>query len=97
MEKLSKVGLNFKTYEKNNKSNVLEGKTIVISGTFETLTREKIKQLVVENGGNLSSTVNSKTKIMIGGRSIGPSKKQKAEILKIPIISEKDFLEMLDT
>ena len=97
LEKLSKVGLNFKTYEKNNKSNVLDGKTIVISGTFEILTREKIKQLVVENGGNLSSTVNSKTKIMIGGRSIGPSKKQKAEILKIPIISEKDFLEMLDT
>ena len=97
VEKLSQVGLNFKTYKKNNKSNVLEGKTIVISGTFETLTREKIKQLVVENGGNLSPTVNSKTKIMIGGQSIGPSKKQKAEILKIPIISEKDFLEMLDT
>jgi len=97
VENLSQFGLNFKTHEKNNKSNVLDGKTIVISGTFETLTREKIKQLVVENGGNLSSVVNSKTKIMIGGRSIGPSKKQKAEILKIPIISEKDFLEMLDT
>ena len=97
IEKLLKVGLNFKTVENNKKSNILNGKNIVISGTFENLSREKIKQLILENGGNLSSAVNSKTKIIIGGQSIGPSKKKKAEILKIPIISEKDFLEMLDT
>ena len=97
IEKLLKVGLNFKTIKNNKKSNILNGKNIVISGTFENLSREKIKQLILENGGNLSSAVNSKTKIIIGGQSIGPSKKKKAEILKIPIISEKDFLEMLDT
>ena len=97
IEKLSKGGLNFKNDENNNKSKILNGKSVVISGTFETLSREKIKQLVIENGGNLSSVVNSKTKFMIGGESIGPSKKQKVENLKIPIISEKDFLKMLDT
>ena len=97
IEKLSKVGLNFKNDENNNKSKILNGKSVVISGTFETLSREKIKQLVIENGGKLSSVVNSKTKFMIGGEFIGPSKKQKVENLKIPIISEKDFLKMLDT
>lgn len=97
IEKLSKVGLNFKNDENNNKSKILNGKSVVISGTFETLSREKIKQLVIENGGKLSSVVNSKTKFMIGGESIGPSKKQKVENFKIPIISEKDFLKMLDT
>ena len=68
----------------------------MISGTFEILSRETIKQLVVENGGKLSSVVNSKTKIIIGGQSIGPSKKRKAELLSIPIISENDFLEMIN-
>ena len=91
------MGLNFKNDENNNKSKILNGKSVVISGTFETLSREKIKQLVIENGGKLSSVVNSKTKFMIGGESIGPSKKQKVENFKIPIISEKDFLKMLDT
>ena len=66
----------------------------MISGTFEILSRETIK-LVVENGGKLSSVVNSKTKT-IGGQSIGPSKKRKAELLSIPIISENDFLEMIN-
>ena len=97
IEKLSEAGLNFKIDENKNKSNVLNGITFVISGTFELLSREKIKQLVFENGGEFSSSVNSKTNYIIGGQSIGPSKKQKAENLKIPIISEKDFLEMLDT
>ena len=97
IEKLSEAGLNFKIDESKNKSNVLNGITFVISGTFELLSREKIKQLVFENGGEFSSSVNSKTNYIIGGQSIGPSKKQKAENLKIPIISEKDFLEMLDT
>ena len=69
----------------------------MISGTFENLSREEIKQLVLENGGKLSSAVNSKTKIIIGGESIGPTKKQKAYFLKIPIIGEKEFLKMLNT
>ena len=97
IENLSRVGINFKIDNNKNKSNILNGKTFVISGTFENLSREEIKQLVLENGGNLSSVVNSKTKIIIGGESIGPTKKQKAYLLKIPIISEKEFLKMLNT
>ena len=97
IKSLLKAGLNFEIDKNKNKSNILSGKSIVISGTFENLSREKIKQLVVENGGKLSSAVTSKTEIIIGGDSIGPSKKQKAELLKIPIIGERDFLEMLNT
>ena len=97
IEKLSKEGINFKIDNNKNKSNILKGKTFVISGTFENLSREEIKQLVLENGGKLSSAVNSKTKIIIGGESIGPTKKQKAYLLKIPIIGEKEFLKMLNT
>ena len=97
IEKLSKEGVKFKIDDNKNKSNILNGKTFVISGTFENLSREEIKQLVLENGGKLSSAVNSKTKIIIGGESIGPTKKQKAYLLKIPIIDEKEFLKMLNT
>ena len=96
IEKLSKEGINFKIDNNKNKSNILNGKTFVISGTFEILSREEIKQLVLENGGKLSSAVNSKTKIIIGGESIGPTKKQKAYLLKIPIIGVKEFLKMLN-
>ena len=96
IEKLSKEGINFKIDSNKNKSNILNGKTFVISGTFEILSREEIKQLVLENGGKLSSAVNSKTKIIIGGESIGPTKKQKAYLLKIPIIGVKEFLKMLN-
>ena len=96
IEKLSKEGINFKIDSNKNKSNILNGKTFVISGTFEILSREEIKQLVLENGGKLSSAVNSKTKIIIGGESIGPTKRQKAYLLKIPIIGEKEFLKMLN-
>ena len=96
IDKLSKEGLNLKIDEDKSGSNILRDKIIVISGTFEILSRETIKQLVVENGGKLSSVVNSKTKIIIGGQSIGPSKKRKAELLSIPIISENDFLEMIN-
>ena len=99
VEKLTKVGLNFKIDKYNNhkKTNILNGMNIVISGIFENLSRDQIKLLVVENGGKLSSNVNSSTKIIIGGQSIGPSKKEKARIFKVPIISEKDFLKMLNT
>ena len=96
IEKLSKEGINFKIDSNKNKSNILNGKTFVISGTFEILSREEIKQLVLENGGKLSSAVNSKTQIIIGGESIGPTKKQKAYLLKIPIIGVKEFLKMLN-
>ena len=99
VEKLTKVGLNFKIdkYKNHKKTNILNGMNIVISGIFENLSRDQIKLLVVENGGKLSSNVNSSTKIIIGGQSIGPSKKEKARIFKVPIISEKDFLKMLNT
>ena len=97
IEKLSKAGINFKIEKNKKKSNILNGKTFVISGTFENLSREEIKELVLENGGKLSSAVNSKTEIIIGGESIGSTKKQKAYLLKIPIIGEKEFLKMLNT
>ena len=97
IENLSKAGINFKIDKNKKKSNILSGKSVVISGTFENLSREQVKQLVLDNGGKLSSTVNPRTEIIIGGDSIGPSKKLKAELLKIPIINERDFLEMLNT
>ena len=97
IEELVNSGLNFKIEENKNKSNALNGLSFVVSGTFESLSREKIKELVFENGGKLSSTVNSRINFIIGGQSIGPSKKHKAELLKIPIISVKDFLKMLNT
>ncbi len=74
-----------------NQTNKLQGKTFVVSGVFETVSRNELKKLIEDNGGKVSSSISSKTSYVIAGDKMGPSKKNKAEQLNIPLISEKDF------
>ena len=74
---------------------VLAGKTIVVSGTFNTLSREELKHLIEANGGTVGSSVSSKTTMVIAGDNMGPSKKEKAESLGIPLLSETEFLQLI--
>lgn len=69
----------------------LQGKTFVVSGVFETVSRNELKKLIEDNGGKVSSSISSKTSFVVAGDKMGPSKKIKAEQLDIPLISEKDF------
>ncbi len=76
-------------------SELLAGKTFVVSGVFETLGRNELKKLIEDNGGKVASSVSSKTTFLVAGDKMGPSKRNKAEQLGVPIISEQDFLALL--
>lgn len=76
-------------------SNLLEGKSLIISGTFSKYSREQIKELIEKHGGKNVSSISSKTDYLVAGENIGPSKLEKVRELSIPILSEDEFLAMI--
>ena len=78
-----------------NQTDTLKGKTFVVSGVFERMSRTELKHHIETNGGRVASSISSKTDYVVAGANMGPSKKQKAEALKIPVISEHDVMAML--
>ena len=78
-----------------NQTTVLNGDRIILSGVYEKFTRNQLKELIENNGGKLVSSISAKTSYIVAGANMGPSKRQKAEILDIPIITEKTFLDKL--
>ncbi|WP_375251924.1 NAD-dependent DNA ligase LigA [Dokdonia donghaensis] len=74
-----------------NQSDVLAGKTFVVSGVFE-MARNDLKKLIEDNGGKVSSSISSKTSYLVAGEKMGPSKLEKAQKLGITIVSEIEFL-----
>ncbi len=78
-----------------NQSDLLAGKTFVVSGVFEKVSRTELKKLIEDNGGKVGSSISSKTTYVVAGDKMGPSKKTKAENLGVPLISEDDFLAMI--
>ena len=75
---------------------VLEGKTIVISGTFSQHSRDEYKQMIEDYGGKNSGSVSKKTDFILAGENMGPAKLEKAQSLGVKIVSEEEFLEMID-
>ncbi len=74
----------------------LQGKSFVISGTFEGYSRDEVKKMIDKHGGKNISSLSSKTDYLIIGENAGPSKLQKAEKLKISAIRIQDFIQMLE-
>lgn len=77
-------------------SDLLAGKSIVISGVFEHHSRDEYKQIIEQNGGKNVGSISGKTSFILAGDNMGPSKLQKAEKLGIPIVNEEDFLKMIE-
>lgn len=71
------------------------GMTFVVSGVFETLGRDELKKRIEDNGGKVASSISSKTTYVVAGDKMGPSKREKADKLGVPIISEQEFLKMV--
>ena len=69
--------------------------TFVVSGVFESLSRDELKKHIEDHGGKVASSISSKTSYVVAGANMGPSKKEKAERLDIPLIDEYQFLEMI--
>ncbi len=76
-------------------SDVLKGKTIVVTGTLPTLSRDAAEKLIADNGGKASSSVSKKTSYVLAGEKAG-SKLDKANTLGIPVITEEEFLNMIN-
>ncbi len=76
-------------------SNLLDGKSFVVSGIFNRHSRDEIKMLIEKYGGKNVSSISSRTDYVLAGENMGPSKKQKAEKLGIPIINEDEFEKMI--
>jgi len=73
----------------------LKGLSFVITGVFQKFERDKLKETIEINGGKVSGSLSAKTSYLLAGSDCGPAKLEKAEKLKINIISEDDFLNML--
>ncbi len=98
IDKLKAAGLQFVIKEENLQldSNLLENKSFVISGVFEHYSRDEIKNTIKKNGGKLISAISKKVDYLVAGDKMGPSKLAKAEKLGVNIISENDFIAMIN-
>jgi len=94
---LRSYGLQFEAQESTIKlqSDKFTGKTFVISGVFEGVSRDELKELIEANGGKMLSSISAKLNYLVAGDNMGPSKLEKAQKLKIPMISHQELLEML--
>ena len=93
IKRLKTAGIRFRDENENGKTgNALDGKIIVISGIFSKHSRDEYKEMIEKNGGRNSTSVSGNTSFILAGENMGQSKKEKADELKIPLMSESDFL-----
>jgi DNA ligase (NAD+) len=90
------VQLEMSAEELIGKTNILDGQSIVITGVFESISRNELKKIIEDNGGRVSSSISSKTSYIVAGENMGPSKKEKAEKLNIELLNEYKFLQKLN-
>ena len=81
---------------KEGQTEKLKGLSLIISGTFEKYSRDELKAMIELNGGKNVTSISAKTSYLIAGENIGPSKLEKAQKLKIPIISEEMFIQLIN-
>jgi len=98
IERLRTAGLQMQLPEDKlaPKGDILAGKTIVISGTFQHHSRDEYKEIIESQGGKNAGSISKKTDFVLMGENMGPSKREKCEKLNIPLVSESDFLSMLN-
>ena len=98
MERLKVVGVQLAVDESKSTvvSSILEGKIIVVSGVFEKFSRDELKKAIEDNGGKVGSSISSKTDFVLAGENMGPAKLEKATQLGVKIISENEFVQLLN-
>ena len=93
VHRLADAGVNM-TWKGEPKGDKLAGKTLVVTGTLESLSRNEAEALIVKNGGKASGSVSKKTAYVVAGVAAG-SKLTKAQTLGVPVLTEAEFLAML--
>ncbi|MCO6164004.1 NAD-dependent DNA ligase LigA [Flavobacterium sp. NRK F7] len=98
VDRLKSYGIQLEISESDNASisDKLNGKIFVVSGVFESYSRDDLKKAIEDNGGKVGSSISSKTHYVIAGANMGPAKLEKANQLNIPILDEYEFNKMID-
>ncbi|MGB1410651.1 MAG: NAD-dependent DNA ligase LigA, partial [Flavobacteriaceae bacterium] len=99
IERLRSYGCQFEamgTEQIQLSSAALDGLSFVVSGVFQKVSRAELKNLITEHSGKVVGSISGKTSYVVAGDQMGPSKRQKADQLGIPIIGENDFFEMIN-
>lgn len=94
IDELNAYGLNMLMEKVDKASNVLEGKTIVVTGTFDNYSRKDMENMIVANGGKCTGSVSKKTDYLIAGEAAG-SKLEKANSLGVQVLSIEEFMGMI--
>ena len=95
VDRLRAAGLRMEIDGSHTVSNVLQGKSFVVSGVFTGYTRDGIKETIESYGGRFVGSVSAKVDFVVAGEGMGPAKKAKAESLGIQVITEVQFNQML--
>lgn len=99
VERLKTAGLKMEmdAEQSANVSNMLEGQSVVISGVFSVHSRDEYKDIIEKHGGKNVGSISKKTSFILAGENMGPSKLEKARTLGIKIMSEAEFLSMIES
>lgn len=97
VEKLRAAGLKFEIEEAvmQNRTDILAGMSIVISGVFAHHSRDEYKEMIEQNGGKNVGSVSKSTSFILAGDNMGPAKLEKAQKLNVRLVGEDEFLQML--
>ena len=98
VDRLKKAGLQFTLDEPlvKKESDKLSGLTFVVSGVFETFSRDDLKKTIEAHGGKNTGSITGKTSYLVAGENMGPEKRKKAAALGVPVISESEFRLMIE-
>ena len=98
VDNLRKAGLKFMVEEETGveKSDILKGMSIVISGVFSHHSRDEYKEMIERNGGKNVGSVSKSTSFILAGENMGPSKLEKAQKAGVRLVSEDEFLRMIE-
>ncbi|APG64119.1 DNA ligase (NAD(+)) LigA [Tenacibaculum todarodis] len=98
IDRLKSYGVQLEVSAENlaNQTDKLQGKVIVVSGVFHQMSRNELKKAIEDNGGKVSSSISKKTSFIVAGDNMGPSKLTKAQDLGVEIITEQDFINLIN-
>jgi DNA ligase (NAD+) len=98
LNRLKEAGVQMALSEEamSGQTDILSGQSIVISGVFAKHSRDEYKNMIEKNGGKNVGSISKKTSFILAGENMGPAKLEKAQSLGVKIISEDEFLEMIN-
>ena len=98
INRLREAGVQMESHEEEQapQSDILQGKSIVVSGVFAHHSRDEYKTMIEAHGGKNVGSVSKKTSFILAGDNMGPEKRKKAETLGVEILTEEQFLALLD-